>query len=332
MEETTTDPLVVSLSPIPMDQRQTTPMGFSRHALPLLLGWFVCSCGLTPDRPKIEANSLFGRPLERIIPEGDRFETLAEDLSQARLSWSAEQNEANAIWVGRRLGYLGRYSEAIEWFSARLQEFPDSYRLLRHRGHRHISLRKFATAEADLARAWALAQDHPNRIEPDGAPNAFNIPRSTDHGNILYHLALAIHLQGRWEDSAVAWTACQEAATNDDSRASALNWRYQALMRAGRSAEGQEAVLGVRSDWDVIENHAYLELCLLYAGRLGLSDVLGSGSDAIQSVTRRYGVSAWRYANGDVKGARADWIALVESGPWNAFGVIAAEADLARAR
>ena len=82
----------------------------------------------------------------------------------------------------------------------------------------------------------------------------------------------------------------------------------------------------------MIENHAYLDLCLLYAGRLGLSDVLGSGSDAIQDVTRRYGVSAWRYAAGEVEGAQAEWTALVESGPWNAFGVIAAEADLARAR
>ncbi|MDE0828370.1 MAG: hypothetical protein OSB03_04150 [Vicinamibacterales bacterium] len=280
----------------------------------------------------IEGTSLFGASLERVTPEGERLERLERDLSEARSLWSAEQNEANAIWVGRRLGYLGRYSEAIEWFSARLQEFPDSYRLLRHLGHRRISLRQFASAEADLTRAWALARDHPNRIEPDGAPNTFNIPRSTDHGNILYHLALAIHLQGRWEESANAWTACQEAATNDDSRASALNWRYQALMRAGRPHEAREMVSKARSDWDVIENHAYLDLCLLYAGRLGLSDVLGSGSDAIQDVTRRYGVSAWRYAAGEVEGAQAEWTALVESGPWNAFGVIAAEADLARAR
>ncbi|HIF39625.1 MAG TPA: hypothetical protein EYQ74_00830 [Planctomycetes bacterium] len=305
-------------------------MSLSRLALALLLGSLVGSCGLTPDSPGIEAASLFGRPLERIVPKGDRLERLKGDLAQARSLWNAGPSEANAIWVGRRLGYLGRYSEAIEWFTARLREFPDSYRLLRHRGHRHISLREFTRAEADLTRAWALARDHPNRIEPDGAPNAFNIPRSTDHGNILYHLALAIHLQGRWEESANAWTACQKAATNDDSRASALNWRYQALMRAGRSNEAREAVARVRPDWDVIENHAYLDLCLLYAGRLDLSDVVGSESDAIQDVTRRYGASAWRYANGDVEGARADWSALVESGPWNAFGVIAAEADLAR--
>ena len=307
-------------------------MSISRLAPALLFSSLVCSCGLTPDRPVIEGASLFGRPLEQIVPEGDRLERLKGDLSQARSLWSAEPNEANAIWVGRRLGYLGRYSEAIEWFTATLQEFPGSYRLLRHRGHRHISLRQLARAEADLTRAWTLARDHPNRIEPDGAPNTFNIPRSTDHGNILYHLALAIHLQGRWEESADRWTACQEAATNDDSRAAALNWRYQALMRAGRPTEAQEAVSQVQSDWDVIENHAYLDLCLLYAGRSELADVIGSESDAIQDVTRRYGVSAWRHAQGEVEGAQAEWTALVESGPWNAFGVIAAEADLARAR
>ena len=148
--------------------------------LPLLLPLWA-ACGLLPAAPGIEGRSLLGVPLERIQPEGERLERLEQDLADARVLWEADPTEAHAIWVGRRLAYLGRYREALSWYSARIDQFPDSYRLLRHRGHRRISVRDFEGAEADLSRAWLLAQPHPNQLEPDGAPNPYDVPRSSDH-------------------------------------------------------------------------------------------------------------------------------------------------------
>lgn len=301
-----------------------------RHVLVLLP--LLAACGSLATPPGTEGQSLLGRPLVRIEPEGERLERLEQDLAEARVLWNADHTEAHAIWVGRRLAYLGRYAQALDWYSDRIAEFPDSYRLLRHRGHRRISVRDFAGAESDLSQAWLLAQPHPNQLEPDGAPNQYGIPRSSDHGNILYHLALAIHLQGRWSEAAAMWKAAEDAALNDDSRAAALNWRYHALVRAGRAPEARLAVADVRSRWRVIENHAYLDLCLLYAGRKTREQVLEGEADGIQDVTRRYGVAAWSYAMGDPTGATAEFATLVEQGPWNAFGVIAAEADIARGR
>ena len=299
--------------------------------LPLILP-FLAACGLLPSASDVEGRSLLGAPLERIEPEGERLERLEQDLADARVLWNADPTEAHAIWVGRRIAYLGRYREALAWYSARIAEHPNSYRLLRHRGHRRISVRDFEGAEVDLSKAWLLAQSHPNQLEPDGAPNEYGIPRSSDHGNILYHLALALHLQGRWNEAAAMWKAAEDAALNDDSRAAALNWRFHALVRAGRAPEARRAVADVRSRWRIIENHAYLDLCLLYAGRLTREQVLEGEPDGIQDVTRRYGVAAWTYAMGDPAKATAEWARLVEQGPWNAFGVIAAEADIARGR
>jgi len=298
----------------------------------LVLLPLLAACGSITAAKDIEGRSLLGTPLVRIEPEGERRERLEQDLADARVLWNADRTEAHAIWVGRRLAYLGRYREALAWYSARIAEFPDSYRLLRHRGHRRISVRDFEGAEVDLSKAWLLAQSHPNQLEPDGAPNQYDVPRSSDHGNILYHLALAIHLQGRWNEAAAMWTAAEDAALNDDSRAAALNWRYHALVRAGRAPEARLAVADVRPRWRVIENHAYLDLCLLYAGRKTRDQVLDGEPDGIQDVTRRYGVAAWTYAMGDPAGATAEWATLVDQGPWNAFGVIAAEADIARGR
>jgi hypothetical protein len=44
-----------------------------------------------------------------------------------------------------------------------------------------------------------------------------------------------------------------------------------------------------------------------------------------------YGVSAWHDVNGRTADARALWQRLVDGADWAPFGVIAAEADLARA-
>jgi tetratricopeptide (TPR) repeat protein len=60
-----------------------------------------------------------------------------------------------AIWLGRRLAYLGRYRDAIDALTKGIAKHPTEARLYRHRGHRHITIRKFALAIADGDRAKA---------------------------------------------------------------------------------------------------------------------------------------------------------------------------------
>ena len=46
------------------------------------------------------------------------------------------------IWVGRRLGYLWRYQDAIQMFSRGIAAHPNDPRMYRHRGHRLIKVRR----------------------------------------------------------------------------------------------------------------------------------------------------------------------------------------------
>jgi hypothetical protein len=87
----------------------------------------------------------------------------------------------------------------------------------------------------------------------------------------------------------------------------------------------------IRSDLDVIENHAYHRLLLMYKGELP-PDALASASasGALDDVTTAYGVGNWYLYNGDTTRARAMFQRIVASGNWAAFGGIAAEAELAR--
>ncbi|MFZ0063801.1 MAG: tetratricopeptide repeat protein [Pyrinomonadaceae bacterium] len=98
-------------------------------------------------------------------------------LNEARARYEAEPNNPEAaIWFGRRLGYLGRFTEAIEVYSSGIKRFPHDARFYRHRGHRYITLRKFDQAIADLKKAARLVKGRPDEVEPDGQPNARNIP------------------------------------------------------------------------------------------------------------------------------------------------------------
>lgn len=60
----------------------------------------------------------------------------------------APEREDSYIWLGRRLGYLTRWSEAIEVFGQGLERFPDSYKLLRYRGRHYARTRQFEKARA----------------------------------------------------------------------------------------------------------------------------------------------------------------------------------------
>ncbi len=91
----------------------------------------------------------------------------------------APTNVDSLIWMGRRTAYLGRYREAIDIYSEAIGLHPEDARLYRHRGHRHLSVRELGKAIADLERAAELTEGRMDEVEPDGLPNAMNIPTST---------------------------------------------------------------------------------------------------------------------------------------------------------
>ena len=299
--------------------------------LALLLVLSSCDAIDEPsDRPHEEALSLSGESLARLAPTGEPLTHYTSELAGARARWEQDGLELDAIWVGRHLGYLGRYREAIDWFTERLVDFPESVRLLRHRGHRLISVRRFDDAIGDLEKAWQLAQNGTDEIEPDGAPNEQGIPRSTTHTNVLYHLALAHYLKAEFAPAADYWKLCADLSPNDDMLVASLNWYVHALRRGGNEEEARQALERVMPTMDVIENHTYHRLLLLQKGELTSDEILDADSDGVQNATAAYGIGAWAYCDGQGDRAAELWERLVAETPWNAFGHICAEAELKR--
>jgi tetratricopeptide (TPR) repeat protein len=312
--------------------------------LVLLLATLATACGSAPSapdpRPSAAADAaapaaviaLSGRRLlpPPSLPGEDRLQA---DLAAARAHRDAHPDDPQAwIWLGRRLGYLWRYHEAIEVFGQALQRWPDDAGLLRHRGHRFITVRDFAAAQADLERAAALVAGRADQVEPDGAPNAAGIPRTTLAYNIHYHLALARYLQGDVEGAVGAWRDALVYAGNDDARVAATDWLWMSLMRLGRDQEAARLLEAITPAMDILENHSYHRRLLMYRGLATAQSLLDDGGDAVAIATQGYGVGNWHLVQGRRAQALAAFDAVLAGPGWNAFGFIAAEADRERLR
>ncbi len=303
------------------------------RTLSILIAVTCLACGDARDSGDVEATSLLGERLARPVFAAERAAELEGNLAAARAAYeAAPDSEEAAIWVGRRLAYLGRYKEAIAWYTESLDKHPESFRLLRHRGHRYISIRDLDASIADLGRAADLIAGVPDEVEADGAPNAQGIPRSTNHSNIFYHLGLAHYLNGDFEGALAAYERGAEfSGGNDDKICSSAHWLYLTLRRLGRDAEAQEVLAPIHADMDVIENFAYHRALLFYKGELTAEEALGSEEDDDMALASAgYGVATWRLVEGDAAGARALFLRIVAECNWAAFGRIAAEAELAR--
>jgi tetratricopeptide (TPR) repeat protein len=308
-----------------------------KRLLPLLLllfSFLIWSC--SPNSPKeIESisqrDSIFTTPLgvSYVIPEPS--EKALTQYQEAKTASEANPEDKEAlIWYGRRTAYLGQYQEAIAIYSKGLEKFPDEARLFRHRGHRYISLREYGKAIADLEQAAQLISGTPDEVEPDGMPNAQNIPVSTLQGNIWYHLGLAYYLDHQYEKAYTAYLRCRETGDLYDNIVSSTHWLYMIQQRLGNPAEADSLLAPISQDSTIIENQSYADLCHLYKGGIPVDSLIteSAGSPANDAV--RYGVANWYLYHGDSVLAKEMMIELVKEKAFSSFGYLAAESDLIR--
>jgi tetratricopeptide (TPR) repeat protein len=281
-----------------------------------------------------EATSLLGKALHRPEIAAETRARLQADVDSARAAYQRSPDDAAAIiWLGRRTAYLGRYRDAIDIFSEGVHKHPNDARMYRHRGHRYITVRELDLAIRDLDRAAQLERGQPDEVEPDGAPNRFNIPTSTLQSNIWYHLALAHYLKGDFSKALPAWLEAMKVSKNDDMLVATSDWLYMTYRRLGREREAADVLKGIRKDMRILENDAYHKRLLLYKGELPADSVLAfDNPDPVQVATYGYGVANWHLYNGRREQAAQLFRRILEGRNWAAFGFIAAEAELARER
>ena len=285
----------------------------------------------------IQDQKLTGDFVDRPAPpvSAEARKEMEARLADARARYEANRNDPDAIiWLGRRLAYIGRFREAIGTYSEGVGKFPSDARFYRHRGHRYITLRRFDLAIDDLKKAARLVKGKADEVEPDGQPNARNIPTGTLQFNIWYHLGLAYYLDGKNKQALNSYRECLKVSNNPDALVATTHWLYMTLRRMNRAAEAVEVLMPIREGMDIIENDGYYRLLLMYKGLVSTdtlrAEALQGSSAGAYSVL--YGVGNWYLYNGRREEASKVFRQMLAGTQWTSFGYIAAEADSKRLR
>lgn len=252
-------------------------------------------------------------------------------LDEAKAVYASRPDADAIIWLGRRTAYLGDYKSAIKIFTDGVVKFPNDARMYRHRGHRYITLRCFDDAVSDFEKAAKLVKGKPDEIEPDGLPNAKNIPTGTLQSNIWYHLGLAHYLKGNFKKALAAYRECQKVSNNNDMRVATAYWHYMTLRRMEKNKEAQTVLEPFAGEVELIENTEYLNLIKLNRGEIkaeGLLSTIRGEADTLGSASLGYGIGNYFLYNGEKEKAVTIFRKIVEGNQWASFGYIAAEAEL----
>ena len=181
--------------------------------------------------------TLIGTPLRAPSFSAETKARLEKDLEIARATMAiAPEREDSYIWLGRRLGYLARFPEAIEVFTEGLQKFPDSYKLLRFRGRHLARNRQIERAVADYQRAAMLVENTEDSFEPDGIINARHQYLGSYRANIHYYLGQTSWALGDYAATlrGMERSSMEPLVQHDDRRVATTYWRYLAHRKLGQ--------------------------------------------------------------------------------------------------
>ncbi|KAA3639379.1 MAG: hypothetical protein DWQ02_03800 [Bacteroidetes bacterium] len=296
----------------------------------LLLLWSCTQDSSTVETSAEKSQMIITAKADTFLLSKPSAKTL-EQFNQAREEYVADKDNAdNIIWYGRRTAYLGQYYDAIEIYSDGIQKFPDDPRLYRHRGHRYISVRDFDKAIADLEKAAALIEGTENKIEPDGLPNAQNIPVSSLHGNIWYHLGLAYYLKQDFQRSFDCFMNCRNSGSNDDNIVSSTHWLFMNMLRMEKDSLKDQVLEPIKVEANIIENFSYHQLCQLYKGLLPVDSLQATVAGSPSGDALKYGLATWLYFNDSKDEARELFEEILDGKSWSSFGYIATEEDFPR--
>jgi tetratricopeptide (TPR) repeat protein len=283
--------------------------------------FFACATLPAQETRRPEVVSLLGKSYSA-NPSTDAVKAAEKSLSEK------PDDPDRMIAAGRAYDGILQFSASIPLYTRVIGMLPSDVQAYRYRGHRYISTRRFADAITDLSKAEKIA------------PDSFDV---------LYHLALAQYLSGRFGEAADShlrclsyagkstsgtqmpkeWRSC--AGLDDESRVAMLNWRYAALRRAGRHEEARKLLDAVNEGLPIKENAAYLQALLFYKGERS-ADVFETASFTGSSLMALgYPVANFALINGDTSRACELFRKLLaDDANWAAFGFIAAEVELSR--
>jgi tetratricopeptide (TPR) repeat protein len=228
-------------------------------------------------------------------------------------SEAAPKDVALLIALGDALAAVTNHREAIRVYDRAFELDKANALLHQQRGHRHLSIRRFAEARADLEKAAAL---------------------DPKLGGAWYYLGLLDYLAGRFDRAASSYEENLALVDGDLARGIAsVDWLYMSYRRGGEAEKARALLERVTPDLKVEGNpRLYLQRLLFYKGIRTEGELLAGASSDVERATLLYGVGNFHLYGGDRARARAAFEQAVNTTAWNALAFIAAENDLKQLR
>jgi tetratricopeptide (TPR) repeat protein len=295
--------------------------------LPFFLLTF-CYCGAQPcDWSRAHPSPVLSEATRQLY---------TEEFNRAGERWLEDSADADRlIWVGRRAAYLGHYPGAIVFYTKGIMLHPGNAKFYRHRGHRYITMRCFDKAIDDFKTAARLFNGKPDEIEPDGIPNAKNIPTSTLQSNTWYHLGLAYFLKGDFKRALKAYRECLAVSKNKDMYVATANW-LNITYRKLKMYKQAIALYNSIPEGELIENRDYMLLLDMHREKRTAQQVdeyaaaILPKDQSLGSATLNFGIGYYCLLYGYTEKAKAYFNKAMAIEQWSSFGYIAAEAELLR--
>ena len=322
----------------PKKYQETFRNVLSQH-LPSLVVAILISCAVsTPASGQTQSGTMgSGRSAKTTTMTGEPLripdwspQVRARLQKDLEIAWAvrmvAPEREDSYIWLGRRLGYLTRWSEAIEVFTQGLEKFPNSYKLLRFRGRHLARSRKIEAALADYRRAAELVEHVQDSFEPDGIINARHQFLGTYRSNIHYYLGQTSWAAGDYEGvlRGMERSAREPLTDHADRLVATTYWRYLALRRLGRHGEAADLADAVPEGLDLVENFTYYDAVLYFKGVRSEEELLPEADSIV-----KFAIATKALIDGNKAYAQLLWEEIIDASPQ---GFWPAEYDLLQAR
>ncbi|MFM9840910.1 MAG: hypothetical protein ACKVOQ_21770 [Cyclobacteriaceae bacterium] len=272
--------------------------------------FFIILVALIPQignsQSKIEstpqAYSLLGKPLYSNPLEP---KSLAKSDSVIRfIQAKHELGEDDFIEIGKQLVATVRYKEAVENFTIGLNKFPNSYKLLRLRGHRYLTLRKLDLVMIDLLKARGLIKSQPDSWEVD----AEGKQTDTYQHQIEYHLGVYYFLKKSYKEAVAAFEKSLKDAHQGNEIVGTTDWLYNSYQRNGEKNKAAQLLATITPDFKADQDQAYFRRVMLYKGVIKPSELVDEAMPieklSIQEVTKLYGLANWYGFQGNKQKAK----------------------------
>lgn len=274
-----------------------------------------------PETVSFSGQPLYAKPADSVA------QTKSDSLINA-IRAKAEITEEDYVAMGRSYSSVGQFRKAVENYTEGLQKYPDSYKLLRYRGHRYINLRQLDKAIVDLNRAEELIRPQPPVYEYDAAGKQ---GASYQH-QIWYHIGLYHFLKGDYAKGAEAFEKSLATAYAGSDKAGASDWLYNCYMRAGEKEKAAAVAKPFTADFD-IENkdYPYYRRLLLFNSVIKPAELVDEnkaiGEMTLYEMTKLYGLANYYRYQGDSAKAKTLYNKILESPEWQGFAYACAELD-----